>query len=174
MRVKKIFSLAFALFAFILCVLVEARGEDGAREFSRFSVELPEGWDGEEKTGFVSDNRDEYMLTLGKMDSGGDEILAQISVYLLPNANSVSPEEAAKRLAEAQGDSDEPTLSGKLWTFGGEPRTRIIRGRAVTYANATPEKMLIVIVQDPQKLGADKIFESMRGMDEETRNLLGR
>ena len=174
MRVGKIFLIAVSFFAFILCARIEARSEDGVREFSRFSVVLPEGWDGEEKVGFVSDNRDEYMLALGKMEAGGDEILAQISVYVLPNANSVTPQEAAKRLAEAQGDSDEPSLAGNLWTFGGEPRTRIIRGRAVTYANATPEKMLIVVIQDPRKLGADKIFESMRGLDEETRKLLGR
>ncbi len=145
-----------------------------AREFSRFSVELPAGWDGEEKTGFVSDNPDEYLLTLGKTDAGGDEILAQISVYILPNVNAVSAADAARRLAEAQGGSDEPRREGVLWTFTGEPRTKIIKGRAVTYANATPEKMLIIIAQDPKNLGAAEILASLRGLDQESAALLGR
>ena len=174
MKLFKIFLFLGVLSLLFSSATKDARSDDSEREFSLFSVSLPAGWDGEEKTGFVSENPDEYLLTLGKKDSAGDEILAQISVYVLPNSSSLSPEEAAKRLAEAQGDSDAPKMAGKLWTFSGEPRSRIIKGRAVTYANATPEKMLIIIIQDPKNLGADKIFDSLRGTDKETANLLGR
>ena len=143
-------------------------------EFSRFSAVLPEGWEGEERRGFVSDNPDECLLALGKKDPAGDEILAQISVYLLPNKNGVAPEEAARQLAEAQGGSDKPVQEGPLWHFTGEPRSRLLQGRASTYANASKKTMLVVVIQDPRGLGAESVWESLRGLDPEARELLGR
>lgn len=159
-----------------MVVSTQAGFADEGREqqFARFAATLPEGWSGEEKIGFVSDNPDEYMLTIGKMDPADDEIAAQISVYLLPNKDGVAPREMARRLAEAQGGADEPREIDGLWTFAGEPRTNIIKGRATTYANAAGGKMLVVIVQDPENLGADAIFASLRGLDPETVRLLGR
>lgn len=153
----------------VICAAVGA-----AREFSEFSLVLPEGWDGEEQKGFVSDDPGEYLLTLGKKDEKEDNFEAQVSIFLLPNKQGASAKDAAATLAEAQGESSEPVLENGLYVFTGEPRSNVVKGMAKTFVNTTPEKMLIIIAQDPKRLGAKQILESLRGLTDYSRQLLGR
>lgn len=160
----------------LLCLACPALAqmESQRREFSQFSVELPPGWDGDEQTGFISDNPEEYLLTLGRKDEKGDSFIAQVSIYLLPNKPGATPEAAARRLAEAQGDASEPVKNGNFWQFTGEPRSRTIRGMATTMVNTVQERMLIIIAQDSQGLGAARIVDSLAGMTPQAREMLGR
>lgn len=155
-----------------LCSLLYAAEIE--RDFAQFGLILPDQWDGDEQTGFVSNNPDEYQLTLGRKDESGDSFLARVSIFILPNKNGVDSREAARRLAEAQGGSSEPGQEGKLWIFTGEPRSQALKGIATTMVNATPEKMLIIIAQDPQNLGSDRILESLHGLTPQAKELLGR
>lgn len=143
-------------------------------QFGQFAVDLPEGWEGEEQTGFISDNPEEYMLTLGLKDAGGDKFVAQISIYLLPNKPGKNAEQAARTLAEAQGEPTEPEQRGNFWQFAGEPRSNMLKGRAVTMVNANKERLLIIIAQDPQGAGAEKIVTSLKGLTPRAQALLGR
>lgn len=165
----------------ILCILVIVLAcpaicaADGqSREFSEFSLVMPAGWDGEEQKGFVSDNPDEYLLTLGKKDEKEDHFEAQVSIFLLPNRQGASARDAATTLADAQGESSEPVLENGLYVFSGEPRSNVVKGIAKTFVNTTPEKMLIIIAQDPKQLGSAQILESLRGLTDSSRQLLGR
>lgn len=167
------FGFLCALFLFCMPGFSKAVAQD-LREFTHFSLLLPEGWDGEEQTGFISDLPEEYLLTLGKKDAEGEKYLAQISIYLLPNKPGASPQEAAQKLAEAQGDPDEPRKEGLMWSFSGEPRTNVVKGRAKTYVNTDNERMLIIIAQDPQGQGAESIVESLKARNPEAKALLGR
>lgn len=143
-----------------------------AKNYSHFSLILPPDWDGEEQQGFVSDDPAEYILTLGKKDDAGDNFLAQLSIYILPNRPGASPRQAAQTLAEAQGDASEPVLIDGLWTFTGIPRSNVIKGQATTYVNTNRERMLIIIAQDPQNLGTREILASLRPLSPEARELL--
>lgn len=166
---------AFCLFLILLAPAVMAENS-GIRhmDFARFGADLPPEWDGDEQTGFISDNPEEYALTLGRKDEKGDNFIAQISIYLLPNKPGATAEAAARTLAEAQGDTSEPVRNGSFWQFTGEPRSRTIKGMATTMVNTTPERMLIIIAQDPQNLGAAEIVKSLTGLTPEARELLGR
>lgn len=162
------------LLVLFLSLPAAAAGETRHMEFGQFAVELPPGWEGDEQTGFISDNPEEYMLILGRKDAEGDKFIAQISIYLLPNKPGATPEQAARTLADAQGEPTEPVLRGNLWQFEGEPRSNVIKARAVTMVNANKERMLIIIVQDPEKLGAEKIVENMKAVTPKAKELLGR
>lgn len=142
------------------------------RGFRHFTVELPEGWQGEEQSGFVGNDPDTWLLTLAK--KAGDSFIAQVSIYLLPNKPGVTTAEAAARLAEAQGDPTTPAADGNFMIFEGEPRTRAVKGRATTRVCATPAHLLIVIAQDPQRLGSEQIIESLKGETDEAKAMLGR
>lgn len=146
----------------------------GERSFSRFAASLPSGWDGEERTGFSSGDREEYMLILGVQDAAGERFLAQVSIFVLPNTRGSNAEDFARQMAELQGDATPPRKEGHFWTFLGEPRTQALRGRATTMVTATPERLLIIIVQDPEELGGAAVAASLRGLTPETRALLGR
>lgn len=144
------------------------------RHFSRFAASLPPGWDGEERSGFSSGDREEYMLILGVQDAAGERFLAQVSVFALPNAKGSSAEDFARQMAELQGDATPPRREGRFQVFSGEPRTQALRGRATTMVTATPERLLIIIVQDPEGLGGEQVAASLRGLTPEMRDLLGR
>lgn len=146
----------------------------GGREFSRFAATLPPGWDGEERTGFSSGAAEEYMLVLGVQDAAGERFLAQVSVFVLPNSKESTAEDFARQMAELQGDATTPRAEGNFQVFSGEPRTQALRGRATTMVSATPERLLIIIVQDPEALGGAEVAASLRGLTPETRELLGR
>lgn len=166
--------LIFVLILFCQGLFVTHAAETDRRDYSYFSVDLPPGWDGEEKKGFVSDNPAEYLLALGKTDEEKNEVAAQITIYVLPNKDGLPAKEAAMRLAEAQGGSTEPEQSGGLWTFKGEPRTNLLRGQATTMVNTDQDVMLIIIVQDPENLGATEILSTLRATDSKIQKLLGR
>ncbi len=144
------------------------------REFSRFAASLPPGWDGEERTGFSSGADEEYMLVLGVQDAAGERFLAQVSVFVLPNSKGSTAEDFARQMAELQGDATAPRGEGNFQVFSGEPRTQALRGRATTMVSATPERLLIIIVQDPEALGGAEVAAGLRGLTPETRELLGR
>ena len=143
-------------------------------EYSQFAVTLPPGWDGEEQQGFVSNDPREYSLTFGRKDDAGDKFLAQVSIYLLPNKPGADAPGAARTLADAQGDASEPTLASNFWQFTGEPRSSIIKGMATTMVNANPDYLLIIIAHDPQNLGSRELVDSLRGISQPARQLLGR
>lgn len=158
---------------FLVATSAQAQ-ESRTVQFSRFSVELPAGWDGDEQTGFISDNPEEYSLTLGHKDQSGDNFISQVTIYLLPNKPGVNAREAAKKLTEAQGDSTEPVQDGIFWSFRGEPRSRTIKGMATTFVNADPDTLLIIIAQDPENMGAEALIDSLRGLTPKAKQLLGR
>lgn len=166
------------LFWLALCFFLfsqPANAENGERAvFKSFSLVLPPGWEGEEQTGFISGDPEEYLLVIGKKDEEGERFLAQASVYLLPNKPGASPESAAKKLAEAQSDASSPVKEGKLWAFTGEPRSNVVKGMAKTLVNASKDKLLIIIVQDPENMGGEAVLASLSGESPEARELLGR
>lgn len=142
--------------------------------FSQFTMDLPPKWDGAEQIGFISDNPEEYALTLGRKDEEGDRFEAQVTIYLLPNKPKASAEKAAQTLAEAQGDATEPIQEDNFWVFEGEPRTNTIKGRGITMVNADAEDLLIIIAQDPLNLGAKGIISSLKATTPRAKKLLGR
>lgn len=165
----------FLVFSLLMPALADnCKAESSRKIFKNFSVELPEGWDGDEQSGFISDDSGEYLLVLGKKDEEGDNFIAQVSVYLLPNKPGADSETAAKKLAEAQGDASEPVKKDNFMVFTGEPRTRAMKGKATTMVNATPERLLIIIAQDPQNKGSRQIIESLKGETEQAKAMLGR
>lgn len=156
----------------ILCLAAPAQGR--YKEFGQFAVDLPPGWDGDEQTGFISDNPEEYMLILGRKDADMDKFTAQISIYLLPNKPGKNAEQSAQILAESQGEATEPAQRGNFWQFEGEPRGNVLKGRALTMVNANKERLLIIIAQDPERGEAAEIVASLRGSTPKARELLGR
>lgn len=173
----------YKYFLLTLCALFYAAPLTAASEnadnlrqvkFSQFSVELPQGWDGEEQSGFVSNNPEEYALTLGQMDEAKENFVAQITIYLLPNKPGVNSEKAAQTLAESQSDVTPPIKKGEFWQFRGEPRSRTIKGMATTMVRADPKDMLIIISQGLDEKGAAEIIESLRGETERSQRMLGR
>lgn len=168
---KRALLLVFSLFFLSPAI---ALGDTDHKTFRHFSADLPAGWDGDEQSGFISDDPDEYQLTLGKKDESEDSFVSQISIYLLPNKPGVDTETAARTLAEAQGDTTPPVQRGNFRVFTGEPRTRAMKGMATTMVNASPERLLIIIAQDPLKQGSEEIIASLKGETEEARKMLGR
>ncbi|MGE9985912.1 protoporphyrinogen oxidase [Desulfovibrio sp. SGI.169] len=160
------------LLLLLLCCAIPAQAAQ--RSFTQFSADLPDGWDGQERTAFSTGSQDEYMLVLGKQDQERERFLAQISIYLLPNTPKSTAEGFARSMTELQGDATEPRREGHFWTFSGVPRNQTVKGQAVTRVAATPEWLLIIIAQDPEQMGADKIVDSLRGVTPEARAILGR
>ena len=146
----------------------------GERSFSRFAATLPSGWSGEERSGFSSGSPEEYMLVLGVQDAAGERFLAQVSIFMLPNVKKIDAQAFARQMAELQGDASEPRQEGQFQAFTGEPRTQALQGRASTRVAATPERLLIIIVQDPENLGGEQVAASLRGLSPEAKELLGR
>lgn len=172
-------SLKTAFLCALFCLLSHlplsaAENAPQKRDFAHFSVILPPGWDGDEQIGFISDDKEEYMLAMTKKDADGDKIEAQVSVFLLPNKPGKNARESALALTEAQGDSTEPIQEGNFWIFRGEPRGNAVKGKAITRVNANAEKLLIIISQDPNEKEAAEIFQSLAGLSPEAREMLGR
>ena len=128
----------------------------------------------QERTAFSSGSQDEYMLVLGKQDREQERFLAQISIYLLPNTPKATAEDFARKMTELQGDASEPRKEGLFWTFTGVPRNQTVKGQAVTMVNTTPERILIIISQDPERIDADKVVAGLSGVTPEAKALLGR
>lgn len=172
-ELNRMIKYAFAIFAIIFFVNATF-AKAGEKVFSEFAVTLPEGWSGEERKDFLGKKGNEYMLVLGVLDEGQEKFLAQTSIYFLPNINKENARDFAAKMAEAQGGSSELSKDGNFWTFTGEPRTQTVTGRAKTMVAADLENLLIIISQDPENLGADKVVQSLRGMTDAVRKLLGR
>ncbi|MDR0816642.1 MAG: protoporphyrinogen oxidase [Desulfovibrio sp.] len=155
----------------LLTLTAVAHAETAA--FSQFSADLPPGWSGEENTGFSSKRGDEYMLVFNKYDADRENILGVVSIYLLPPLPE-SAKEIAKKLASNQEESSTPRKEDFFWTFSGEPRTQGFKAPAVTLVNATPARVLIIIVQDPENAGGNELLASLKGLTPEAREVLGR
>lgn len=165
----------YAFTILTLVFFVNAAFAGGTEQvFSEFAATLPDGWSGEERKDFLGKKGDEYMLVLGVLDEGQEKFLAQTSIYFLPNINKENARDFAVKMAEAQGGASELSEDGNFWVFTGEPRTQTVTGRAKTMVAADPEYLLIIISQDPENLGADKVIQSLRGTTEAARKLLGR
>ena len=145
-----------------------------ARDFTRFSAILPAGWDGEERTGFHSGKDEECMLILGAKDEAGENYRSLVSIFVLPNDKQATSESFARDLTRFQVDATEPTEEGHFWVFTGEPRSQAFKAPALTKVHATHDMVLIAIIQDPEGLGGQAAFESLRGLTPQTRQLLGR
>ena len=139
--------------------------------FQEFGFDLPKGWDGEEKMGFSSGDRNEYMLILGKKDAEGERYLATISIYLLPNKPGKDAKTSAKLLAANQGDATEPVQEGVFWVFTGDPRDNVLKGIAQTKVAATKDYLLIIISKDHTENEAPKILESMKPLTERSQSI---
>ena len=146
----------------------------GTRDFTRFSATLPQGWDGEERTGFRSNKDEECMLVLGVKDAAEENYRALVSVFVLPNEKGATSENLAKDLTQFQADPTEPQKDGHFWSFSGEPRTPGFKASALTRVHTTPDMVLIAIIQDPENLGALAVFDSLKGLTPQTRELLGK
>lgn len=171
----KFFSTIIMLLFMTVAISANILAADSRQvKFSQFSLILPPEWDGEEQTGFVTNNPDEYSLTLGRKDAEGDNFAAQVTIYLLPNRPGMDSRTAANTLTEAQGDATEPALIDNFWVFEGEPRNRTLKGRAITRVNTDKDFMLIIISQDPENLGASDIVASLKGESPVAAKLLGR
>ncbi len=144
------------------------------RDFARFSAKLPAGWDGEERTGFRSGNDDECMLVLGLKDQSGDNYRALVSVFVLPNEKNATSQIIAEDLRQFQAEDTEPRQDGHFWSFSGEPRSQAFKSSALTKVHATADMVLIAIIQDPENQGALAVFDSLKGLTRQTRELLGR
>ncbi|OXS29159.1 MAG: hypothetical protein BCS36_13945 [Desulfovibrio sp. MES5] len=144
------------------------------RDFARFSAKLPEGWDGEERTGFRSGNDEECMLILGLKDPSGDNYKALVSVFVLPNEKNATSQSIAEDLRQFQAEATEPQQDGHFWSFSGEPRSQAFKSSALTRVHATSDMVLIAIIQDPENQGALAVFDSLKGLTPQTRDLLGR
>lgn len=145
-----------------------------ARDFTRFSAILPAGWDGEERTGFHSGKDEECMLILGIKDEAGENYRGLVSIFVLPNDKQATSESLARELTRFQVDATEPSQEGHFWSFTGEPRSQAFKAPALTKVHATPDMVLIAIIQDPESLGGQTVFENLRGLTPQTRQLLGR
>ena len=110
-----------------------------ARVFERFSAVLPRGWTGEDQSGFSTGRKEEYMLSLGK--KGEKTIEAQLTVFILPNEKKQSARDIAGQLAQFQDHTSAVA--------------------ALTRVRANADLMLVIVSQDPRKLGAEKIFQSL-------------
>ena len=150
----------------------DANGAE-ARDFTRFSAVLPAGWDGEERTGFHSGKDEECMLILGVKDEAGENYRGLVSIFVLPNDRQTTSENLARELTRFQVDATEPAQEGHFWSFTGEPRSQAFKAPALTKVHATADMVLIAIIQDPENQGALAIFDSLKGLTPQTRELLG-
>ncbi|MBQ7456863.1 MAG: protoporphyrinogen oxidase [Desulfovibrio sp.] len=141
------------------------------RDFQEFSLTLPPKWDGNEQVGFRSKDSKEYMLTLGIKDAAEESYRALISLYLLPNTLNKDSPAIAKALAKNQADATEPALTGRFWSFTGDPRDRFVKGRGTTSVLADKDTVLIIIVKDPENLGAASILDSLEPKSTRTKAL---
>ena len=157
------------LFVFFLAVSAQAE----PRSFTLFSADLPQGWDGEENMGFKSGNPEECMLILGLSNAKHDGYDALISIFVLPNEQKDDSAAVANKLAPLQANASTPRPQGPFWTFNGEPRSQSFPAHGVTKVNATPDKVFIAIVQDPEQHGAEAVFASLKGLTPEASKLLG-
>lgn len=144
------------------------------RDFTQFSATLPQGWDGEERTGFRSGKDEECMLIVGVKDEAEENYKALVSIFVLPNEKGATSENLAKDLTQFQADATEPQQDGHFWSFSGEPRTPGFKSSALTKVRTTKDMVLIAIIQDPENLGGMAVFDSMKGLTPHTRELLGR
>ena len=155
----------------VLCLAVSAQAE--TRAFTLFSADLPQGWDGEENMGFKSGNPNECMLILGLANAKRDGYDALVSIFVLPNDQKEDSASVANKLAPLQANASTPRPQGHFWTFNGEPRSQTFPAPGVTKVSATPDKVLIAIVQDPDQRGAEAVFASLKGLTPEADKLLG-
>lgn len=171
MKVVSFFSVVLAL----ACLLsFPAKSSAVERLFTELSVILPQGWDGDERAAFITGNRDEYMVSLGKKDEKEEIYLAQVSIYILPNTQGLSAKESVHKLMASQDDTSEPVQDGEFWKFTGYPQSNIIKGLTVTRVAASPEWWCIIMAQDPTGQEAEQIVSSLRGLSERARILLGK
>ena len=161
----------FFLSLLMLCLTVTAQAEP--RSFTLFSADLPQGWDGEENMGFKSGNPNECMLILGLANAKRDGYDALVSIFVLPNDQKEDSASVANKLAPLQANASTPRPQGHFWTFNGEPRSQTFPAPGVTKVSATPDKVLIAIVQDPDQRGAEAVFASLKGLTPEAVKLLG-
>ena len=155
----------------VLCLAASAQAE--TRAFTLFSADLPQGWDGEENMGFKSGNPNECMLILGLANAKRDGYDALVSIFVLPNDQKEDSASVANKLAPLQANASTPRPQGHFWTFNGEPRSQTFPAPGVTKVSATPDKVLIAIVQDPDQRGAEAVFASLKGLTPEAVKLLG-
>ena len=155
----------------VFCLAVSAQAE--TRAFTLFSADLPQGWDGEENMGFKSGNPNECMLILGLANAKRDGYDALVSIFVLPNDQKEDSASGATKLAPLQANASTPRPQGHFWTFNGEPRSQTFPAPGVTKVSATPDKVLIAIVQDPDQRGAEAVFASLKGLTPEAVKLLG-
>ena len=155
----------------VFCLAVSAQAE--TRAFTLFSADLPQGWDGEENMGFKSGNPNECMLILGLANAKRDGYDALVSIFVLPNDQKEDSASVANKLAPLQANASTPRPQGHFWTFNGEPRSQTFPAPGVTKVSATPDKVLIAIVQDPDQRGAEAVFASLKGLTPEAVKLLG-
>ena len=155
----------------VLCLAVSAQAE--TRSFTLFSADLPQGWDGEENMGFKSGNPNECMLILGLANAKRDGYDALVSLFVLPKDQKEDSASVANKLAPLQANSSTPRPQGAFWTFNGEPRSQTFPAPGVTKVSATPDKVFIAIIQDPNQRGAEAVFASLKGLTPEAAKLLG-
>ena len=155
----------------VLCLAVSAQAE--TRAFTLFSADLPQGWDGEENMGFKSGNPNECMLILGLANAKRDGYDALVSIFVLPNDQKEDSASVANKLAPLQANASTPRPQGHFWTFNGEPRSQTFPAPGVTKVSATPDKVFIAIIQDPNQRGAEAVFASLKGLTPEDAKLLG-
>ena len=154
----------------VLCLAVSAQAE--TRSFTLFSADLPQGWDGEENMGFKSGNPNECMLILGLANAKRDGYDALVSLFVLPNDQKEDSASVANKLAPLQANSSTPRPQGAFWTFNGEPRSQTFPAPGVTKVSATPDKVFIAIIQDPNQRGAEAVFASLKGLTPDATKLL--
>ncbi len=143
-----------------------------ATAFERFSAVLPQGWSGEDQSGFSTGDNREYMLSIGK--KGEKAIEAQLTLFILPNERGQKAGEIAEQLSRMQDHPSAVAERDGFWSFTGEPRSKVSSGEALTRVRATPDLMLIIVSQDPKKLGAEKVFQSLAPLTPDARKLFER
>ena len=142
------------------------------RTFQEFSFNLLDGWDGSERIGFSTQDRNEYMLILGKKDEAGESYLATINIFFLPNKPNKNAHDSAISLAEHQAEPSEISQEGVFYTFTGDPRDNILKGRAKTYVAANKDNLLIIIIKDPLGNDAQTVFKSMQPISNRAKEIL--
>ena len=113
------------------------------------------------------------MLVLTCPAADEERVAAAVSLFVLPNIHHDDSMTHAAKLAALQENASTPHREGPFWSFTGEPHSKSIDVPAVTRVNVTDEKVFIAIVQDSGSYGAEKVFQSLRGLSDETRRLLG-
>ena len=164
------------LFVFFLIALLFGNEPVLAEErsYTLFTVDVPNGWDGGEKQDFtVGEGGQGYMLVLTCPAADEDRVAAAVSLFVLPNMHHDDSATHAAKLAAMQENASAPRQEGPFWSFTGEPHSKSIDVPAVTRVNVTDEKVFIAIVQDSGSYGAEKVFQSLRGLTDETRRMLG-